>query len=210
MSSARRPIVLLALAACLAGVAASPARADGDPASDYLIGVDAFVPPDAGIPASSAEQLTLLLAQARKRGLPVKVALIASPYDLGSVAILWRHPQPYARFLGQELTYFYKHRLLIVMPNGYGLYDHGRPIAREQATLDRLASPGRDDLATAAVQAVGRLARLQHVELTVPEISSGAESDNHKRMLLMAGAAILAAAGAGLVMLHRRLKPRRR
>ena len=34
---------------------------------------------------------------------------------------LWRQPQNYARFLGQELSLVYRGTLLVVMPNGFGL-----------------------------------------------------------------------------------------
>ena len=37
-----------------------------------------------------------------------RVAIIASPPDLGSVTELWHQPQNYARFLAQELTLIYR------------------------------------------------------------------------------------------------------
>ena len=109
----------MAVAACLL-LAAPAALADGDPASDYLLTYQAFVPPDDGIPPAYANQLTELLTAERKAGYTIRVALIGTRYDMGSVVVLYRMPKQYARFLGQELFFVYKGRLLVVMPNGYG------------------------------------------------------------------------------------------
>ena len=57
--------------------------------------------------------------------------MIASSYDLGSITSLWRKPRTYARFLGAELQFVYKDRLLIVMPNGFGISRQGQPVDRE-------------------------------------------------------------------------------
>ena len=53
-------------------------------------------------------QLVALLAAARRSGYQLRVALIASSTDLGSVTELWRQPQSYAQFLGQELSLVYR------------------------------------------------------------------------------------------------------
>jgi hypothetical protein len=107
---------LLALAALLAGIAAvlvvallaAPiARADGDPASDYLLGQPTFVPPDDGVPKAYADQLNATVAEAKARGYTIRVALIGTRYDMGSVTVLYREPKRYARFLGQELFLVY-------------------------------------------------------------------------------------------------------
>src|SRR5262245_48170672 len=111
--SCKRALVVAILALALPAAA----RADGDPASDFLITQDSFIPTDANVPASTVESLNALLQEARDKKYRMKVALIASPSDLGAVTPLWRQPQRYAQFLGQELFYVYKGRLLIVMPN---------------------------------------------------------------------------------------------
>ena len=63
------------------------ARADGDPASDYLLTRSTFVPPDLGISAADAARLSTTVALAQARGYPIRVALIGSAYDLGSVSL---------------------------------------------------------------------------------------------------------------------------
>jgi len=111
--------VLLGLGA--AAIAPTAARADGDPASDVLATQALFLPWDADVPAIRQEQLSALLAQAERGGYPIRVALIASRADLGSIGALWQRPQGYAEFLAQELSLLYRGPLLVVMPDGFGL-----------------------------------------------------------------------------------------
>ena len=135
------------------------ARADGDPASDVLVSQDAFVPLDAATTAGEEARLEAVVAAAARRGYPIRVALIASSSDLGSVTALWRQPQNYAEFLGQELSLAVHARVLVVMPNGFGLYAAGGQRRSEHAALagtGPAASPAR--LATIAVTAVRNLA----------------------------------------------------
>ena len=133
------------------------ARADGDPASDVLLSQPLFLPQDAGASAAEQAQLASLLASAHGRGFPARVAVIAGPVDLGSVSALWRQPENYARFLGQELSLNFKGPVVVVMANGYGFYERGAQSASEQQALRRLPAPGRE-LGSAALTAVQRLA----------------------------------------------------
>ncbi len=97
------------------------ALADGDPASDVLATQPLFLPQDAGIALPRQGQLTALLRTAASSGYQVRVAIIATRSDLGSVTELWRQPQTYARFLDQELSLVYRGPLLVVMPDGFGV-----------------------------------------------------------------------------------------
>jgi hypothetical protein len=54
---------------------------------------------------------------------------------MGSVTALFRRPTRYAHFLGLELRQLYQGPLLIVMPNGYGIYDGGRSTRAEARVL---------------------------------------------------------------------------
>jgi hypothetical protein len=197
---------LLALAAAAAAVLAlvPAALADGDPASDYLITQPAFLPFDAKVDKANAQQLSALLADAQKKGFPIRVAVIASKIDLGAVPVLYRKPQTYARFLGQELFYFYKHGLLVVMPNGYGVYAHGPAPKGDVAALAKLPPPNSTDgntLVAAADRAVRTLARRRGIELSAaPASSSSGSSSNHDRIVLAGGLLGLAAvAGVGFL-----------
>jgi hypothetical protein len=100
---------------------AGQARADGDPASDVLAAQTVFLPQDGAIPPVQQAQLTQLVSSAGRAGFPLRVALIATRSDLGSVTALWRQPSAYARFLGQELSQVFHGTLLVVMPNGFGV-----------------------------------------------------------------------------------------
>ena len=119
----RRSCCLRPLAALALALAVPAALADGDPASDYLLSRSTFLSPfDGHIPAAEQAAINAMLASAKEKGFPLRVALIVTPYDLGSVPILFDKPKTYAKFLGEEDFYYWKDELLVVMPNGYGIY----------------------------------------------------------------------------------------
>src|SRR5205085_1904242 len=113
--SSERMKRLLLVAIALFCVLGGTARADGDPASDYLLGTQVFIPFDLKLPKASQQELTSLVHDANTSGYTIRVALVGSAYDMGSVTSLWRKPKPYAKFLGTELAFVYKNRLLVVM-----------------------------------------------------------------------------------------------
>jgi cytochrome c biogenesis protein CcmG/thiol:disulfide interchange protein DsbE len=170
----RRLAVVLVLASIAASAALAPAsRADGDPGSDVLVYQDLFADSDAGLSVPQQLQLSGLLKTAARAGFPVRVAIIASPFDLGSVTALWRDPREYARFLGLELSLAYKGRLLVVMPNGFGFNWPGHAPAPEYAVLAKVATgTGAGDLFTATQAAVRDLASAGGIKLRVPAGSS--------------------------------------
>jgi len=151
---------LLAAVAFLLAPAA--ARADGDPASDILLVQDVFVTYTVQVPKADKDQLQALVAAAKRAKVPLKVALIATPADLGAVPSLFGKPKTYAQFLGREIYNIYPGRLLVVMPNGYGVSSAGAIVKREQRAVEALPKPGSDGsaLATAAQQAIRRIAAL--------------------------------------------------
>jgi hypothetical protein len=160
---------MLALGASLI---AAPALADGDPASDVLAAQSVFLPQDANLSARQQAQLAALLQSSAQSGYPIRVALVASATDLGSVTALWRQPQSYARFLGQELSLVYRGPLLVVMPNGFGVYGTRKPVA--------LSGVRPSDLGAAAIDAVLRVSSaaghpLAAPAVAVPTASMGAE-----------------------------------
>ena len=176
------------------------ARADGDPASDVLVTQPLFLPADAGIPTAQQVQLAALLKASGSSGFPIRVALIASPTDLGSITALWRAPAEYANFLGEELSLTYRGVLLVVMPNGFGVYDQGRPTTSRRAALAGIAlhSSGAG-LAATALTAVQRLAAGAGHPLVLPrEHTSAAASatDVVPWLVFVAGAVLIALAWA--------------
>ena len=192
----------------LAAVAAQSARADGDPASDYLLGQKIFLPYDAKFQPQQAAELTGLIDEANKAGFKIRVAILWSDYDMGSVTALWRKPRTYARFLGLELSFVYRQRLLIVMPNGFGFNWPKHPAASEYALLDKIPiPPGAPGLLTAAKAAVTKLAAASGVKVAAPgHVTTPAQRNAHDREVIIAAvlAALALAAGARYLLRRRR------
>lgn len=153
-----RAVLLVACAVLLA--LPSVVLADGDPASDYLVVGDAYLPYPPPAAAARAE-LTAALATVQKDNGRVKVAVIATPTDLGAIPSLFGRPADYAKFLGEELSLTYAASLLVVMPAGYGFYDSAKPTPAADAVLAGLRITDRSPagLTIAAAQAVTALAR---------------------------------------------------
>jgi hypothetical protein len=160
------------LAVLLIGLCAmaGQARADGDPASDVLAAQTVFLPQDGAIPPVQQTKLAQLVSSASRDGFPLRVALIATRSDLGSVTALWRQPSAYARFLGQELSQVFHGTLLVVMPNGFGVAGVGAGSAAPGggALAGPTASAGRADLGGSAIGAVQRLAAAAGHPLLIP------------------------------------------
>jgi hypothetical protein len=163
-------VLAVAIAGLSGAWAPAAALADGDPASDVLVTQPLFLPSDAGVSTQVEAQLTALLSSAQSHGAPIRVAVIASATDLGSVTELWSQPQNYASFLGEELSLVYRGELLVVMPGGYGVATVGHTVRAEPAALSGVSPPrGGAELGTAALSAVQRLASAAGLHLAVPE-----------------------------------------
>jgi hypothetical protein len=181
----RRLVVLLLALALL--VPAS-ARANGDPASDVLLTEQVFLPFEAPISKSAADDLRKTVSAANAKGYKLRVALIAFTGDLGTAVSLWKHPEDYSKFLGKEIAFVYTGPLLISMPSGFGFYNQGRPVAKEQRVLAGLR-PGTTPtpLAESTTAAVRALAAGDGITLPKPSGSSG----THDRLILGAAVAAL-------------------
>ena len=140
-------------------MAPASALADGDPASDELIGANVFYPFSPPVVAGLQNTLNSETAAASHVHFPIKVALIASPADLGAIPSLFAKPQQYADFLDQEISFEgTKTLLLVVMPNGYGVQGLNDRATEAATTLKPPAGSRSDDLARAAIVAVTKLA----------------------------------------------------
>jgi hypothetical protein len=201
---AKRLVALVVVTVCLG--APSLARANGDPASDYLLSQNLFLPFTTKIDQTSVKRLDALLAEAKAQHFPIRVALILSPSDLGTAFSLFGKPEKYVRFLGLELAFVYRSRLLVVMPTGYGYAVNGDPDPEASAVLEKLPPPGRDATkeADAAIVAVQRLAAAKGQHLAVPKISSSSGRD---RLTIAAAATAGIALIAAIVLYRRREKP---
>ena len=204
----RPSVTALAIGIALLATA-GVAFADGDPASDYLISQDAFIPPDAKATTEETARLTGLLASSRKQGFPVKIAIIASRYDLGSVPILYGKPQTYAKFLASEDFYYWKTELVVVMPAGYGIYKAGGLPKGDRAAIDALAPPGSpkgSSLVAAAERALLALADRRGITLSAETPKRASASRERILIASTAAAALGAALLGGLLWKRRRSK----
>lgn len=152
-----RWVLLLGLVVALAS--APEAGANADPASDVLYTENVFLPYNNDVPESLARELTEATAGAKEAGYPIKVAVIASQNDLGLIYTLWRQPKLYAPFLGRELLFLYRDTLIVVMPNGFGVFRDNQSVEREERLLSTIRTgEGATQLAQASLIAVRRLA----------------------------------------------------
>ncbi|HEY2938412.1 MAG TPA: hypothetical protein VGJ27_01220 [Gaiellaceae bacterium] len=164
------------------------AEANGDPASDVLLTTQVFLPFEAPISDSAASDLKQTVAAANEKGYTIRVAVIAFTGDLGTAVSLWRRPQDYSKFLGSEIAFVYKNRLLVAMPSGFGFYNGRKPVPKELGVLAKV-KPGKTPtpLTESAAEAVRALAASAGV--TVAKPSSGS-SPTRDRLIL--AAAVLA------------------
>lgn len=185
---------------CLPGAA----RANGDPASDFLLVRSVFLPFNAKVDGDVTERLTDVIKAADDANFRIKVAVIGSRYDLGTAFSLYNKAQRYAEFLGLELSFQYRDRLLVVMPNGYGYSINGRPNRAGIDVVRKLPPPGKDATkeVEAATLAIRRLAAASGIVL-----STGGGSETRDRIVIGAGAVALVALLAAIVFYRRSRTP---
>ncbi len=189
----------------VAAILAAPAvLADGDPASDVLLGENVFYP--YGSPVSTGLQKTLNAetAAASRRRFPIKVALIAAPTDLGAIPNLFGKPQQYAAFLDQEISFQRHQPLLVVMASGYGVRGLTRPATAASASLAKPGGRQGNDLARAAILAVAKLAAAAGHPIKAVAVPPGAGAGNGPIPPAVAILALAAVATAAAIAVFRR------
>ena len=196
--------MLAAFATAVVLIWPGTADANGDPASDYLLVDKVFLPFNARPDSGSVKQLQDLLNAAQKQRYPIRVAVIRRPNDLGTAFSLFNKPQRYAEFLGMELSFLYKERLLVVMPEGFGYAVNGDPRPNVNQVLSNVPAPGDDATkeVDAAILAVERIAQSEGKTISV-------SNDSATRDRLIIAAVVLAALAfvAGVVVYRRRSAP---
>ncbi len=203
---ARRVASLLATVILVGAAVPLSALADGDPASDVLLGQNVYYPYSPPVPQGVQRTLNAETAAAKKAGLPIKVALIATAVDLGVVPELFAQPQNYAKFLDKEISFQGPQPLLVVMPSGYGIQGVS---ANAAAAVNGLAPPkGKTStaLAQAAVTAVAKVAAADgHPIKGVAGVSSTSSGGGSSTTPLLIGLIVAAVIVAGaLIVLRRR------
>jgi hypothetical protein len=199
--------IALVAAVLLLVLPAAVARANGDPASDYLLVQSVFLPFNAKVDPKASKELSDTIRAADDKGFKIKVAVIGSRYDLGTAFSLYNKAQKYAQFLGLELSFQYRDHLLVVMPNGFGYSVNGKPDPKGIAALQNLPPPGKDPTkqVEAATAAVRKLAAASGKPL--PASVGGGSSNTRDRITLAAGLVALAALLAAIVFWRRRRAP---
>jgi hypothetical protein len=200
---ARRVLLLAAVVLlCTPGVA----RANGDPASDYLLLQSIFLPFNAKVDHDVTERLANTITEASKSNFRIKVAVIGSRYDLGTAFSLYNKAQRYSEFLGLELSFQYRDRLLVVMPNGYGYSINGKPSPAGIEVVEKLPPPGKDPAKQieGATVAIRRLAAAKGIVLSS---GGGSGSETRDRLVIAAGAVALVALLAAIVLYRRERAP---
>jgi hypothetical protein len=203
-------------------VATPVARADGDPASDYLVAQQVFLSYDAKIPLPLQRKLVAAVASANRNGFPIRVALIWSSYDLGSVSELFGKPKTYARFLDAEDSKCWwggscgsgrfktTTRLLVVMPQGLGFAQWKHDPAAGYRTLAGIkVTRTPAGLAVAATKAVVKLAAAAGVKVSTkagpstPSPPDGSGGNNRIEIVAAVVVALLVGVGARLLIRRR-------
>jgi hypothetical protein len=195
------------LAALLLAVLLTPAvaLADGDPASDVLLGEPVFYPYQPPVSKTLQKQLNAAATAAR-----IKVALIASPVDLGVIPDLFNKPQQYAKFLDQEISFQSRQQpLLVVMPAGYGVQGLGAKAMQAASRLSKPSGPTSNDLAQAAIPALAKLAAASGHPLKNQPSTTKSSGNSRVLLLVILIVAAIVVAGA-LIMLRRRQATARR
>jgi len=161
-------------------LAAAPAAlADGDPASDVLVGRTLFNPIGSGVSQTSQSQLEAVLAASERAGFPIRVALIASANDLGTATKFWNDPKDYAHYLWIELSLQYGGQVLVVMPSGFGLYGSNaglHAVSSAEAAVRAPSPAAGDQLATSAIAAVPLLAAAAGHSIPAAELARAARN----------------------------------
>lgn len=168
-----------------------------------LVSQPYFNPIDSGVSESALGQLQSILAASDSAGFAIRVAMINSATDLGTVTSLWGSPHAYADYLGTELSELYGGQVLVVMPAGFGLYgpSSGAHALTSAELAVRAVAPGPGPkLATAAISAVPLLAAADGHPIPQSKVQSALSNGAAAGSKLAAGSSFPPAAYAALVV----------
>jgi hypothetical protein len=204
---ARRLARILTAALLVTTLVPAFAQADGDPASDVLLGANVFYPYTPQVALAVQRKLNAETVAAKRAGLPIKVALIASPVDLGVIPSVFGKPQTYADFLDKEISFEVTQPLLVVMAAGYGVQGIKAPASLALKGLAKPAGKSSTDLAQAAITAVAKLAAASRHPITgtagASSAKAGGGSGSTTPIVIALGLAAVLVASA-LIVLRRR------
>jgi hypothetical protein len=201
-------LVRLALTAAVAilvlALAPLQALADSDPPSDVLLLQDVYFPYSPPVSGPVQKTVQSLVRSVHKAGYPLKVAIIASPVDLGGVPQLFNQPQSYVKFLGDEIAFNSRKPLLVIMPNGYGVDSAGPAAAGAIAGLSAPGTNKPDGLARASVDAIVRLAKASGHPVPKPKLPGAGGGGGGGTPVVVFGVPVLLLVLAGVLATIRR------
>jgi hypothetical protein len=211
-----RPVrILLAMLLGVAAIsgAVRVAIADVDPASDVLLLQDEFVPYSPKVCTQLKDQLRSLTTKSRSAGYPIKVAVIGSENDLGGAPQFFNKPNPYAKFLGQELGIYGRQvqrnlksvHLLVVMPKGFGVYQIEPKAASVLRDVSIASDADSNGLTKAAIEAVPKVATAAGHPVASVKPASGCTKKGTNFLVFVAPIVVLLIGG---LLLRYGLRPR--
>ncbi len=207
--TARELRIILAGLLAAAVLVPTGAFADGDPASDVLLGENVFYPYSPPVSPALQSTLNAETSAASRAHFPIKVALIASPADLGVIPSLFGKPQKYAAFLDQEISYQTWQPLLVVMAAGYGVKGLPQAATIAAGSLTKPSGSQSNDLARAAIAAVPKLAAAAgHPIRNTADTNNGASSSRSRTLLVaLLGLGALTATAVLITIRRRQTRP---
>jgi hypothetical protein len=164
----RRALAAAVLLAALAVPAA--AQADGDPSSDVLLLQDVYLPYSPQVPKPVADALNRTVKQLHAKGYALKVAVVATKTDLGTVPQFLGRPGPYATFLESEIKFNKAKPLLVVMKGGFGTAEIAPKVAAGLDGVAKAKSSSGDALGRAAIDGVLGIAAAAGHPLPKPKL----------------------------------------
>jgi hypothetical protein len=206
MPAATRLTLSAALAAAVLAIAPAASRADADPPSDVLLTQSAYLPYQPKVPKALADALRSTLERAQQAKYPLKVAIVATPADLGAIPNLFNKPAAYAPFLARELPSA-NVPTLVVMPAGLGVANATPPAvsAIKGVSIDK--SKNSDELVRAAIVAIPKLAKASGHPIAatpLPSETAKGRGGGTSPLLVFGAPVVLVALAALAVGLRRR------
>jgi len=204
----RRVLVTAMLLVSLA--VPSAVHANGDPAADVLLTQDAFFPYAPKVPEPVQAGLNDTLELLRKKGFPLKVAIIGSKNDLGAIPQFFGSPQPYADHLETEIAFDKLKPLLVVMPTGFGVAEAGPDAAKALEDIDTADARSGDSLGRTAIAATRALAEARGKPVPQPKLPPPEDAGGGTSPAVYIVPVLLLALGGGLAAIRARQLDKKR
>jgi hypothetical protein len=163
----------LALSLAVAAPRAAAQVGETDPASDVLFLRDVYYPFKPPVPEEQQAQLDAVVRELRRQGVPMKIALISGPSDLGRFTEYLGRPAAYNAYLARNLGGARGRIVMTVMHDGMAQLGANPVQAEALATVDPPKGGGGPALTRAALLMVTRMAEATQLTVRVPTRAGG-------------------------------------